>query len=151
MPDISKIETIGITQLPDGRLEKICQWYSQPSNIPSLIKKFMRPELFSWKDYAIWNEANYSVEYKLESTFAKNLYNVQGINYFQPHPEREGHTAIRITCELNIYPERLPGVPRFLANKALPTIENMVRKLLEPNLSGLINGLNGYFAAHPQT
>ncbi len=146
MPDIERIDVLSTEKRDDGRLSTVNQWFSRPSNIPSLIQKFVKPEFFSWKDYALWNNETYSVDFELESPIANDLYDAKGTNHFGPHPSLEGQTLIRIQCNLTIYPERMPGVPRFLAKKVQPTIETMIRRTLEPNLSSLIQGLTGYFA-----
>lgn len=146
MPDIVRIEVLERTQRDDGRVSIVNQWFSRPSNIPTLIQKFVKPEFFSWKDYAVWNDDTHSVDYELESPVANDLYDAKGTNSFGPHPTEEGHTLIQIRCDITIYPERMPGVPRFLAKKVQPTVEGMIRRTLEPNLSSLIQGLTGYFA-----
>lgn len=146
MPDIIRIDVLKKETQADGRLSLVNQWFSRPSNIPSMVQAFAKPELFSWKDYAVWNDASYSVDYELESPIANDLYDARGTNTFGPHPTQPGHTLIQIRCHLTIYPEKLPGVPRFLAKKVQPVVESIIRRTLEPNLSSLIRGLTGYFA-----
>lgn len=146
MPDIERIDVISRDDQGNGRISIVNQWFSKPSNIPSVMQKFVKPELFSWKDYARWNNESYSVDYELESPIANDLYDAKGTNSFGPHPTLEGQTLIRIQCNLTIYPERMPGVPRFLAKKVQPAVESVIRRTLEPNLSSLIQGLTGYFA-----
>ncbi|TNE49487.1 MAG: hypothetical protein EP343_11585 [Deltaproteobacteria bacterium] len=146
MPDITHIDVLSREEQADGRIKMVNQWFSQPSNIPSLLQRFAKPELFSWKDYALWNDKTYSVDFELESPIANDLYDARGTNSFGPHPSNDQHTLIRIRCNLTIYPERMPGVPRLLAKKVQPMVENVVRRTLEPNLSSLVQGLTGYFA-----
>lgn len=144
MPDIERIETLKSAPNSDGRLEVVNHWYSKPSNIPSMFKKFAKPELFSWKDFALWNDEEYCVEYRLESMIANDLFEAKGTNYFGP--DGDGNTLVRVTCEIQIYPEKMPGVPKFLAKKVRPMVEETIRKILEPNLASLTEGLTKYFA-----
>ncbi len=144
MPDVEKIEVLKRERRPDGRLEILNQWYSKPPELPSLVKKFLKPEFFSWKDYALWNDETQSVDYRLEPVIGSSLFEGKGTNYFIAEGDK---TKIRITCDINIYPEKLPGVPKFLASKVRPTIEQLIKKMLEPNLSSLADGLNRYFEA----
>jgi len=143
MPDIERIDTIKKERIADNRLEIVNHWFSKPSNVPAVMKKFVKPELFSWKDFALWKDELYCVDYRLESPLAKDLYEASGTNYFEPDGD---NTRVRITCDIQIYPERMPGVPKFLAKKIQPAIEGMIRKMLEPNLSSLTDGLTRYFA-----
>lgn len=144
MPDIERIETLKSEPNADGRLEVVNHWFSKPANVPTMLKKFAKPELFSWKDFALWNDDEWCVDYRLESMIANDLFQANGTNYFAP--DGENTTKIRITCSVEIYPEKMPGVPRFLASKVKPLVESTIRKVLEPNLSSLASGLTQYFA-----
>ena len=46
-------------------------------------------------------------------------------------------TQIRLTGSLQVYPERLPGVPRILARRVGPAVEKWLMNMVTPNLARL--------------
>ena len=85
------------------------------------------------------------MNYQLQSFLANDLFDARGKNYFSDLGD--GRTEIKITCDVTIYPEKVPGVPRLLAKKVTPMIENLIEKLLAPNLTSLGEGLKKYYSS----
>ena len=46
---------------------------------------------------------------------------------------------------VKIYPDKVPGIPRLLANKMKPMIESLLEKLVAPNMTSLGKGLKEYY------
>ncbi len=144
LENVEKIETVSREELGNGRVKVVNHWHAK-IEVPSLVKKFLKPEMFSWKDYAEWNDETYSVDYRLESFWANDLFDAKGTNYFQPYEGDPNKTLIKVTCDVVIHPEKIPGVPRLLAKKVMPAIESILKKAIGPNLTSLGKGLIGYF------
>jgi len=142
-PNISRIEVKEKTSPKEGTLNFVNHWHAKV-DVPSVAKKFITPELLSWKDIASWDEPSKVVTYRLESFIANDLFKSQGRNTFVA--EGSGKTRLTVSCEVEIYPEKVPGVPRLLASTVKPAIEEIIRKMLEPNLTSLAKGLNAHFA-----
>ena len=143
MPNVQKIETLKYERISDTRVEVVNHWHGK-ADIPSVAKPFVKPEMFQWKDYATWKDDEFCVDYRIESFIANNLFDLRGTNYFNPLGADK--TELKITFNLDIYPERFPGVPKFLAKRAKGPLEEMIQKMLTPNLTSLVKGLNEYFA-----
>lgn len=137
LPNVSKIET---KESNDNI--RVNHWYAV-AEMPKLVSKFINPDIFSWKDTATWNDENHSVDYVLESFLANDLFDAKGNNTFKAIDENT--TELTVSFELEIYPDKVPGVPRLLAGKVKPVIETLVEKILAPNLTSLGKGLNEYF------
>lgn len=144
LPNIERIDTLKVERKSPTELAVFNHW-TPKVDIPSIVKKFVKPELFSWDDEALWRDDKNLVEYKISGKLAKDAYTCSGVNYFTPVDG--GKTELRVTFNLEIYPDKIPGVPRFLGGKVLPVLEDIIRKTLEPNLTSLAKGLKGYFAA----
>ena len=142
MPNVEKIEVKKHSPKEGGKVEVINHWYGK-AEVPAMAKKFLKPEIFSWKDVAMWNNDDHFVEYELESFLANDLFDAKGKNYFSD--AGDGKTELKITCSIDIYPEKVPGVPRILAKKVTPIVEGLLEKILGPNLTSLGKGLNQYF------
>ena len=126
----------------DGGVKRTNRWFATVP-VPGLLKKVLKPEMFSWLDIATWNDADKTVTYVLESTFGKDLFDAQGRNEFRDLGD--GRTELHFSCEVEIYPERVPGVPKLLAKKVGPAVESLMKKMLEPNLTSLGTGLKEYY------
>lgn len=142
LPNVEKIEVKKHAPTSEVNVEVVNHWYGKV-DIPGMLKKFLSPEIFSWKDVATWNNTEKAVEYRLESFLANDLFDANGKNYFIDNGD--GTTELKITCTVKIYPEKVPGIPRLLAKKVTPVIESMLEKLLGPNLTSLGTGLQKYF------
>jgi len=144
LDSVRKIEMISKEKQENGRIKIVNHWHAKVE-IPGLVKKFLKPDMFNWKDYALWNDEDYSVDYSLESFWANDLFDAKGTNYFQPYKGDPNRTLIKVTCNVVIHPEKIPGVPRLLAKKVMPTVESLLKKTLGPNLTSLGKGLISYF------
>ena len=141
MPNVSKIEVKKHAPKDANSIEVINHWYAR-ADIPAMLTKFIKPELFSWKDFALWHNEKHCVEYQLESFLANDLFEAKGLNSFTAvGPDK---TELKISCQIKLYPEKVPGVPKLLARTILPGIEAILEKVLGPNLTSLGKGLNEY-------
>ncbi len=143
LPSIREIKVLEREKKADGRDYIVNQWFAEP-NIPTLAKKFINENLFSWKDVAYWNDTLRQVDYEIEPFFAGDIYKARGTNIFCPV---DGKVRLTLICEVNIYPEKIPGIPKFIAKQIHPMLEQMIEKMLAPNLTSLGKGLKEYLRA----
>ena len=140
MPNVESIDVVD--KNIEGSKTHITNKWLAKAEIPGAVKKFIKPEIFSWKDSAVWDDEKNEVKYSLESFLANDLFDANGHNLFKSIGENE--TELTINCSVTIYPEKVPGVPRFLARTVSPMIETLIEKLLGPNLASLGTGINDY-------
>jgi hypothetical protein len=147
LPNVESIETLEREPLADGRVRIVRRWQAGSSGAPAAVRPFLSAELLGWLDTALWTPEAYTVEWThstLSASVAK-LYDCAGTNYFEPYPDDPIRaTRIRITGELIIHPERLPGVVSFLGRTIAPQVERFVVGLITPNLEDLAEGLQRY-------
>jgi hypothetical protein len=140
LPDVERIVELSRERPADNRLEVVNQWTAK-AKVPGLVAKFLPPDVFTWKDFASWNDDENAVEYRLEG-FG---YDATGKNFFTA--DGDG-TVIRVTATVNIHPETFK-IPRLLFNKVFPVLEGTIKKAVQPNLTALARGLRSYFAENP--
>ena len=143
LPNVEKIETVKHERVSDTRVEVVNHWFAK-ADVPASAKPFVKPEFFQWKDYATWKDDEFCVDYHIESFIGNKFFDLSGTNFFNPLGNDK--TELKITFNLEIYPERVPGVPKFLAKRAKGPLEEMIKKMLTPNLTSLVKGLNEYYA-----
>ena len=148
LPNIKKIERIQYNSRKKQSTEIINQWHADVE-LPKLVKKFISDDILSWKDTAKWNNDKKTVQYKLESFLNDDLFEAYGKNYFISKGNSE--TILKITCTVNIYPEKIPGIPRIFSNKVKPLLERIISTMLKPNLTSLGIGLKNYIHENPET
>ena len=144
LPNVERIDTLEVKPRRNGRIYIVRRWQGVTDNIPRALQPFLSKEWLAWIDTALWVPQEYKVEWTL-STKLGQLYECSGTNYFEPYPNEEAtSTRIRVTGELKVYPERFPGIPRFLGVRLAPTIERFIVALITPNLTEVARGLQGY-------
>ncbi len=143
LPNVDTIELVEREETERG--PKILRNWRAKIEIPSLVKKFVSPDIAKWADHAWWNDADYSVDYELKGAWLPGLYTCKGTNSFRPGGE--GKTEVKVTVNLEIHGDQIPGIPRFLSSRAVPAIEGLIQRLMKPNLTSLATGLKHYFAA----
>ena len=141
LPNVREIKVIERSALDAKRTLIINKWFAR-ANMPALVQKFMSEDLFSWKDTATWDDDKFEVEYFLESTVGKDIYDARGRNYFKAIGDDK--TELTLTCEVIIYPDKIPGVPKLIAKKVQPVIEQVIEKIIESNLTTLGAGIKEY-------
>jgi len=145
--NVERIDTLDRTDLAGGRVRIVRRWQGSPDSVPVAARRFVTPTMLAWLDTAVWTPADWRVEWSHATCVAgvAQLYECAGTNWFQPDPAAPGTTHIRITGDLVVHPERVPGVPGFLARGLAPQVESFILGLLTPNLTGLAGGLQRYF------
>ena len=147
MPSVTGIELKSREELPNDQLKIVRRWQGSTNNAPSALKPFLSEEVMAWTDTAIWTPAEYKVEWTLSTSMGR-LYDCSGTNFFEPDPANpETSTRMRVTGTLQVYPDRLPGLPKFLGKRLAPQVEKFVIGLITPNLTDVADGLQGYLDA----
>lgn len=147
LPNIDSIDTQAVEKLEDGRMRIVRRWQGASQDVPAAIRPFVSREMMAWIDTAVWTLPAYKADWVQSSVSAKvaKLYSCKGASYFEPDPEApDTATRVRITGELTIHPDQLPGVPFFLGKRLAPQIEKFIINMITPNLTSLGAGLQGY-------
>ena len=141
LPNVQRVETLNYSQ-QDKKTEIENRWFAN-AKVPKLVESVLSDELFSWNDRATWFNEDYRVQYRLESALAKEIFDARGENFFVDRGGKE--TELRVTCEVSIHADKIPGIPRLLSRRVVPIVEALLEKMLKPNLLSLSSGLKEYF------
>lgn len=143
LPDVEEITVLTRQEEAEG-IRLVNQWRASTRSVPSVVQRFVKPDLLTWKDHAFWPHALKQAQWRLEPKVGGSLFECTGTTTLLPGA-REGTTRIEIKGDLRVYPERLPGVPRFLAGSVRSKIEGFVVEMLVPNMQSMARGVQGYF------
>ena len=144
MANVAAIEELERKPGVDGAVYVLNRWRAEPGNAPAAARPFLKPEMLVWLDHADWKPATHSVAWRIEPSAFKGLFACNGQNVLS---QQGAITTIRITAELTIDPTRVPGLPSFVAKRAVPPIESYLIERIRPNLASLADGVGGWLAA----
>jgi hypothetical protein len=126
----------------DIRTLRCCQAVVQ--SVPTIFRAFVDEGMLVWQDDSIWTPRQYRATWTINNGLG-HLYKCHGVNYFEPDPSHPNKsTRIRITGEISIDPEKIPGVPAFVARRLVPRAERIIINLIEPDLAEVAVALQKY-------
>jgi hypothetical protein len=143
MENVKRIETESREALGEGRIRLVNRWYAM-GEIPKVIQTIIKPEMLTWLDTAIWNDAEKMCQWEIKTMFFKENVRCSGINYYKPRGK--DRTTLEITGDFTIELKGIPGVPRLLEKKIGSQVEKFIVRLLTPNLASLAKGISQYLS-----
>ena len=104
-------------------------------------RAILNESMLSWTEHDLWNEPEFELDWRIEThAFAEAVY-CKGKNRFITDGDR---TVIESRGELKIDPQRISGVPSFLAGGVARVVEDFLGKKIEPNLRQMGEGVRHY-------
>lgn len=143
LPDVDEIVVVERRE-EQGGVHLTNQWRASSKSVPSVVSRFVSKDMLTWKDIAFWPEGVKEARWRLEPNVGGRLFECSGSTTLLPGA-RPDTCKMRIRGDLRVYPERVPGVPRFLAGTLRSRIEGFVVDMLLPNMQSMARGVNGYF------
>ncbi len=141
LPNVDEIVVKERKELDDGAVELV-NWWRASSEIPAIARAFVKPDMTNWTDFAIWDERDWSCEWRQETAFFTERIRCAGKNAYRSL-DRD-RTRLTIRGDLTIDLKGLKGVPRLMAPAVGAGVEKFVVSLITPNFKKLSEGLVGY-------
>lgn len=141
LPNVSSIVVKERTE-QNGKVQLVNLWAAK-ADIPSLAKRFIKPEMLMWTDYAEWDPVGQLCRWRIESHAFPGFVECSGTTSFH---EAGSGTELRIDGKLVLHLEKA-HVPRLLAGTVQPLIEKVVIGALKPNLLSTGEGLQKFLQA----
>jgi hypothetical protein len=139
LPNVRSLKTKSRQKVGE-RVYSVNEWQAG-GKIPPFIRAWLGDELLSWTEYNIWNESDFTVEWRIETHAFTEAVRCSGKNYFL---EENGTTLIESRGELKIDQEQLKGVPRILKGQVTRAAEKFLASKIEPNLLQMAEGVRHY-------
>jgi len=133
VPYLSNVDQIEVRErTEDGEVVTLENWWTGTSDdVPRVLRSFVKPDMLVWIDRARWDHDALRCDWQITLNALPEAVTAKGYNLYT---EEDGETVIKMHGEFIVHPEKVPGVPTFVAKKAAPTLERFVVGLLEPNL-----------------
>lgn len=143
LDNVAAIDELERSPKPGGQ-HVLNRWRADPGQVPSLVRNFLKPEMLEWLDHADWDDAGTYVDWRIESAVFKGLYSCEGRNRVVAAGD---DVRIIIGGELKVDPGKIPGLPRLLAGKVVPTLEAYLIDRMKPNMASLGTGVTRFLAS----
>lgn len=142
LPEVEYIEVESREDEQPGRVRFVNLWQANAKAAPKIARPFLSKKMTRWRDHALWNDEKHCVEWKFESFYFDRLYDCSGVNIF--HALDDNRTQLELTGSLVVYADRIRGVPKILARKAVPKIEQYLVETVTPNLAQLPRAVQSF-------
>ena len=142
LPNIDEVEVLESER--DGSELHVTNRWTASAPIPKIARRVIRPEMLSWRDFAVWHDDEWCCEWQIENPLLPKQVRVEGRNTFVE--ESSGRCRFEIRGQLEIDGAGLPGVPAPLGRRIAPHIERFVVALIEPNLVKTADGVGRFLA-----
>jgi hypothetical protein len=129
MPDIREIRTHRIDKTESGA-DIHNEWISK-AEMPRGINKVIRSEHLRWDDFALWDDTNHWVDWRLKTRVFTESVHCSGRNRFVAEGDS---TRVVLDGNLEINIGDIPGVPRIIGKRLKPKVESFIVRLVTPNL-----------------
>lgn len=130
LPNVSSVVTE--TRDVEGAVVKLLNiWTGTSDDVPAPLRSLIKPENLRWVDRAAWDEARWRCDWEITISALPEAVSARGFSTFL---DEGGETVIQINGEFVVHPERVPGLPTFVAKAAAPALERFVIGLIQPNL-----------------
>lgn len=147
VPYLPNVKSVVIqSRTVEGPVMKLVNlWTGTTDDVPAVIRPLVKPEMLTWVDRATWDESKWRTDWDITITALAEAVTAKGFNTFR---EEDGETILQMQGEFTIHPDKVPGVPGFVARAAAPTLEKFVVGLLEPNLRRTNAAVRRYIEDH---
>jgi hypothetical protein len=145
MPNVRSVVTE--ERVEDGpRVSLVNKWTGEHTDIPAPLRAFVKPELLTWTDRATWDQEHWTCTWSITLDAVAEAITARGHNTFL---DEGPDTVVQMNGEFVVHPDRIKGIPAFVARSAAPTLERFVVGLLQPNLRRSNAAVRQFIDDHP--
>ena len=141
IPNVDRIEVLERQEPSASEVRLVNHWFAV-SDIPTAVKGFIKPDMLAWKDTAVWNVDDHTVEWELETFFFSELVSCSGRNQFKE--TADGATEVHVLGDLSLDHAKVTMVPKPMRKRLARELEKFVVKLIGPNLGNAAQGVQKY-------
>ena len=142
LPYLPNVRAIEVRKRDEeGDVTKILNFWKGGGDIPAAARAFVSESMLSWLDYATWDRAAFTCDWKIEPQAFTEAITCIGKNRFT---EEGAATHLEIRGDLSIDPKKLKGIPGYLSGKVAKAVEELLISKIKPNLVSTADGLTKY-------
>lgn len=116
------------------------EWHGG-GDIPAVARAFLSERMLIWSEYDTWDNAEFSLEWRIQTHAFTEAVICSGKNYFL---EKNKSTVIRTQGKLLIDSKKIRGVPSFMVKQVAQIVEDFLGQKIKPNLLQMGEGVGRY-------
>jgi len=141
LPDVRSIEEK--ERRIEGPRHHLYNVWAAKADIPAVARRFLRPDMLRWNDWAEWDESAWTCQWRLDLPAMPGVVECAGLNRYHEVPSG---TQLAIRGDLVLHLERM-SIPRLLVPTVRPVVERIVVAALRPNLTSTGAGVERFLRA----
>lgn len=149
LPGIDRIDITRFEQPSAHTAEVDYKWHIDTAIVPAVLRPFLRSNMDHIRSSTVWCSQRRIVEFEFYHDDYRSLFDCKGT--FSLVEQSGTSIRIDISADLQPYPERVPGLPSWLAKKSLPLVEKLIGDILKPSLLSLPDALQAITAIAEST
>jgi len=114
----------------DQQVRLVLEWHGG-GDIPAAARALLSEELFTWTEYDVWDNNEFTVDWRIETHAYREAVFLAGKNRFL---DQDGRTLVESRADLRIDLSAMHSVPPFLHSQLVHLVEDLLAKKIEPNL-----------------
>jgi hypothetical protein len=131
----------------ERQVQLALEWHGG-GDIPAAARSLLSEELFIWTQYDVWNNHEFTVDWRIETHAYPEAVFCAGRNHFL---DRGNCTLVESRAEVRIDLSAIQGVPSFLRSQLVNLVEDLVSKKVEPNLAQMGQNVQKYLEQTQKT
>jgi hypothetical protein len=125
----------------------VLEWHGG-GDIPAAARSLLSEELFTWTEYDLWDNNEFTVDWRIETHAYREAVFCAGKNRFL---ERGNCTLVESRAEVRIDLSAVHGVSPFLLSQLVHLVEELLSKKIEPNLMQMGQSVQKYLEQTQKT
>jgi hypothetical protein len=142
LPAIDEIETLERVFDDDGSLRTLYRWAGNRKLVPPLARPFVTRSMTSWNDRGHWPAGTRECHWVFEPERFGTLFTCRGTTHIEEGDA--GTTRLRLVGDLEVYPDKIPGISEKRGKKLAPRITPWVISKIEPNMMQVPSALKSF-------
>lgn len=140
LPNIEGVQVLDRQEAPPV-VTLYNRWQGAQGDVPAIVRPFVKKELVAWFDRAAWSEETLGCTWEIEAVVGRECFSCTGTTTITP---LDDGSRFELRGQLSIDPDRVPGVPRFLARKLSGPLERFIARAIGPNLTSVASAVQAY-------
>ncbi len=146
LPNVRSLQ-LKSRQEADRQVRLVLEWHGG-GDIPAAARALLSEELFTWTEYDIWDNNEFTVDWRIETHAYREAVFCAGKNRFL---DRGNCTLVESRGEVRIDLSAIHGVPPFLLSQLVNLVEGLLAKKIEPNLVQMGQSVQKYLEQTQKT
>ncbi len=145
LPYLPNVRSIEVRSREEkGAVVDLVNVWHGGGEIPAAARAILRESMLSWTDRATWDAEALTCEWRVEPHSFADAVTCHGRHTFV---EADGGTRLEMRGILRIDAAKVKAVPRFVASRVGPIVEEFLVARIQPNMVEVSRGLARYLEA----